>query len=32
LRKSAYFFNEKTGEVSNTGGKDFAPASTYYLD
>lgn len=32
LRVSSYFYNEKTGETSNTGGPGFAPASTYYLD
>jgi len=32
LRKSEYFFNDQTGETNNTGGKGFAPASTYYLD
>ena len=31
LRKSEYYYNETTGETSDTGGKGYAKASTYYL-
>jgi len=32
LRKSEYYFNENTREVSNKPQPGFSPAATYYLD
>jgi len=32
LRKSVFYFNEETGEVSKTQVKGSKPASTFYLD